>query len=206
MKIQSGEPFLFTHDDWLPVTLTVEFTVAGDGDIGSLDRFEVAARGCGIIPWSYDYDAMEEAWFARLVACNIDPVRSVKTLRGMAKKARDKAEQEYEPVRRMIVAASSKRYLDPQQLALMERCPLDLNAIHPIPANILALGAEHPDAATWLWQNWGTSEGLRHVTLKRPAPGRLVYQFFAANWTPWRAFRHSRTAFPDLTFSLSSKT
>ena len=37
-------------------------------------------------------------------------------------------------------------------------CPLDLHALVPVPGAILLLGLDHPDALTWLWQHWGTTQ------------------------------------------------
>ncbi|MDD2878614.1 MAG: hypothetical protein PHZ23_15460 [Acidiphilium sp.] len=201
---RSADSFQFDHDDWIAVGLTVESVCEGDDASVALDRFQASMRGPGIIPWSVDYDALEEAWFSRLLTSNIDPVRPVRTLRAMAKKARDVAEQEYEPLRSTVLGLSGTRFVDPNQLPLLERCPLDLNAAYPVPPDILALGREHPDAAAWLWSHWGTTDGLRQVTYSRPRPTRLHYAFFAANWTPWRAFARIAQSFPDLKLSLVS--
>ncbi len=92
-------------------------------------------------------------------------------------------------------------------------CPLDLDTLLPVPAAILLLGPDHPDALDWHWQHWGTTQALRHV-----APGtaptrgptselaagedRLQLCFWSADWTPWRASERIRTDWPALRFDL----
>ncbi len=92
-------------------------------------------------------------------------------------------------------------------------CPLDLHALVPVPAAILQLGPDHPDALAWLWQHWGTTQALRHVApdtapTRTPAPelaageDRLQLSFWSADWTPWRAFERIRADWPTLRFDL----
>jgi hypothetical protein len=201
----TDDVFLFAHDDWIGARLVVEGK-SGDANLAiELTRFQMAVRGPGTIPWAIDYDALEEEWLRRLLSANLDPVRSVRSLRGMAKKARDHVEHEYEPLRLALIDAARGRDLDDRQAALQARCALDLQSVIPIPPDILSLGEEHPAAARWLWENWGTTAALRRVVCHQPAPTRLLYTFFAANWTPWRAFARIASEFPTLDFRLSSK-
>jgi hypothetical protein len=66
------------------------------------------------------------------------------------------------------------------------RC-FDLHALVPVPADILRLGPDHPEARLWLWTQWGTTEALRHVTLRqgeaRAEYGALRVSFWAADCT-----------------------
>ena len=47
-----------------------------------------------------------------------------------------------------------------------QACPIDLHALLPVPAHILALGPDEPEALAWLWEHWGTTEALRHVAVE----------------------------------------
>ena len=92
-------------------------------------------------------------------------------------------------------------------------CPFDLHALAPVPATILVLGPDHPDALAWLCQHWGTTQPLRHVALdtaqtRAPEPelaageDRLKLSFWSADWTPWRAFERVRADWSALRFDL----
>ncbi len=83
----------------------------------------------------------------------------------------------------------------------------------PVPAAILRLGPDHPDALAWLWQHWGTTEAPRHVTplgsgkdsppvFLAAGEGALRFTFWAADWTPWRAFQRIRADWPVLRFDV----
>ncbi len=43
------------------------------------------------------------------------------------------------------------------------RCPFNLHRLVPVPARILALGADDPAALLWLREHWGTTRPLRLV-------------------------------------------
>ena len=80
-------------------------------------------------------------------------------------------------------------------------CPFDLHALVPVPAEVLLLGPDHPDATEWLWTHWGTTEALRHVVsreLPLASSQRFAISFCAADWTPWRALATVRAAWPAL--------
>ena len=71
------------------------------------------------------------------------------------------------------------------------------------------LGEDAPAARAWLWANWGTIQPLRHVRiveenadrrLRRSA--RVVYEFYAADWTPWQAILRLCRDWPQLIFSV----
>ena len=62
----------------------------------------------------------------------------------------------------------------------------------PVPEAILRLGPDDPQSQNGLWEDWGTTEALRHVTELTPdkdrrAGDRIVLSFWSADWTPWRA-------------------
>ena len=50
-------------------------------------------------------------------------------------------------------------------------CPFDLHALVPVPADVLRLGPDHPDALPWLWAHWGTTQALRHVVASSVGQG-----------------------------------
>jgi hypothetical protein len=87
-------------------------------------------------------------------------------------------------------------------------CPFDLHALLPVPETILALDHDDPVALRWLWENWGTTEALRHVREAAAAlpspPGEAVagFSFWSADWSPWRALRTLATQWPALRFDL----
>jgi hypothetical protein len=81
---------------------------------------------------------------------------------------------------------------------LRPACPFDLHALVAVPAVMLHRSADDPAALAWLWQHWGTTQALRHVSIdttaetaarRALAPGEeaLVITFWSADWTPWQA-------------------
>ena len=93
-------------------------------------------------------------------------------------------------------------------------CPFDLHALLPVPATILRLGPDHPQAVAWLWTNWGTTHALRHVTVEAdPARRRagladaavFTVGFWSADWTPWQAVARLRERWPALRFTVSPR-
>ena len=72
------------------------------------------------------------------------------------------------------------------------------------------MGPDHPKSLAWLWQHWGTTQALRHVTditagedeIRRPAPaqGAMGVKFWSADWTPWRALAQIAKYWPALRF------
>jgi hypothetical protein len=74
-------------------------------------------------------------------------------------------------------------------------CPFDLHALLPVPAAVLRLGPDDPRSDAWLWQHWGTTQALRHVTADAiqardthpahdaPAPGAMDIKFWALDWS-----------------------
>ena len=184
-------PLRLPHTDWLHHRLVVS------GPEPVLADFAAAARGAGIIPWHLDLVRMEEDLFHLLVAPP-PPQRCRLSLAGARVLARQLCEASVARHDAAVARVGSSR-----------ACALDLHALVPVPAAVLRLGPDHPDALAWLWAHWGTTAALRHVALepapawRRPPPaGRatLVFSFWSADWTPWRALAASAARWPALRF------
>lgn len=185
------------HTDWLYHHLTAA------GPSADVARFRAAAAGAGVIPWAVDWDHLEEDW-AHLLLAPPPPQRRTLSAAG----ARVLAGELREAAQRRHEAALAR-------VGRSKVCPFDLHALVPVPADVLVLGPDHPDALGWLWAHWGTTLPLRHVqervdeesgagkaTLRtrRPPPGRDVLHlaFWSADWTPWRAIARVRQDWPTL--------
>ena len=164
--------------------------------------FRAAASGAGAIPWRLDAESLGEDWFHLLV----NPTHRALSLAG----ARVLAGQLREAVEHRHAVAVA-------HVGHSRACPFDLHALVPVPADILHFGPDHPDALAWLWQNWGTTKALRHVapdaTLTRALAPKLaageersLLSFWAADWTPWRAFGRIRADWPALGSTCSRTT
>ena len=188
----NGAPLRLPHTDWLLHRLKVTGPAAG------VAAFRRTASGAGTIPWRLDLDSLEEDWFHRLM----DPEHRALSLAGarvLAGQLRDAVEHRHS----MAVA----------RVGHSRACPFDLHALVPVPAAILQLGPDHPDALRWLWQHWGTTQPLRHVAPETlaikgdglPPPAgedRLRLRFFSADWTPWRALQRIQADWPALRFDV----
>jgi hypothetical protein len=185
-------PLRLDHTDWLHHRLTIT------GPDAVLTAFRQAAAGAGIIPWQLDLDRIEEDMFNFLVA----PPRQPRTLSvagaGIV-------------AGRLREAVSRRHELAVARVGTSRACPFDLHALLPVPAAVLWLGPEHPDALGWLWEHWGTTQALRHVSEQAavgeppcspPAPGEAAWQltFWSADWTPWRALAALAERWPALRF------
>jgi hypothetical protein len=146
-----------------------------------------AAAGAGVIPWTLDLDRMEEDLFLMLAARSSGQARtlSLEGARLLAAELRD--------------AVARRHALAVARVGRSTAAPFDLHALVPVPADILRLGPDHPDAVVWLWAHWGTTEALRHVAL-RPGGDERAFpvSFWSADWTPWRALTTLRAAWPAL--------
>ena len=186
VEIAEPEEALCLPDtDWLQHRLTIS------GPVEELARFRTGAAGAGVIPWQIDFEQLQEDWFHRLMAA---PSRSLS-----ASGARILAQQ--------VREASERRHaLAVAQVGRSRACPFDLHALRPVPGSILALGPDHPRALAWLWQHWGTTQALRHVVvLGAPRAQEAVeatwrLDFWAADWTPWRALSAMAADWPQLRF------
>ena len=172
--------------DWLQQTLTVT------GPARDLATLRDAAIGSGRIPWHLDLRTSEEDWANRLMAVDITQGQlSPRELRILTRALRDAVE-----------TRASRQ----EGRARDRACPFDLHALVPIPVDLLARGPDHPDVSRWLWENWGTTWPLRSVEditeLMRlrglVGSEALVYRFWSADWTPWRAIKVLRAKWPSL--------
>ena len=175
-------PLALVHTDWLRNRLTVS------GPAGEVVRFRAAARGTNAAPWHLDLDHEENRLLAPMAMLGPEA-------RALARELGE------------VIAARHDRVL--ARWAEPGACPLDLHRLIPIPDDILRLGADAPVARQWLWGNWGTTEKLRRVRLCDDRPdrrlrraGRVVYEFFSADWTPWQTIRHLRQEWPKLIFDV----
>jgi hypothetical protein len=180
------------HTDWLYHRLTIT------GPEQDLAAFQDAAAGAGIIPWPFNLDRMEEDFFHRLVSPA--PLRrrslSLAGARILARQLRDAVDRRHDLALGIVGRSRA--------------CPLDLHALVPVPAAVLALGPDDPATLAWLWEHWGTTEPLRHVaevtrsSAARSEPPRgpesFVVSFWSADWTPWRALAAIRACWPALRF------
>jgi hypothetical protein len=172
-----------SHTDWLYHHLTVT------GPDEQVAAFRRQAAGAGVIPWTLDLDRMEEDFFQRLMAPGAGQVRtlSLDGARLLAAELRD--------------AVARRHALAVARVGRSSACPFDLHALVPVPADLLRLGPDHPDAMAWLWTHWGTTQALRHVVgaqgpVTRGQGWRV--RFWAADWTPWRAVATVRAGWPAL--------
>ena len=169
--------------DWLRHTLTLS------GPSAEVAAFQLKAPGPSTIPWHLDLDHEEMRLLALMAAAG-------PAARGLARELR------------VQLAAHQERVLAAAALP-GGGCPLDLHRLVPIPSRLLMLGADAPESRLWLWTHWGTLQPLRHVRvlehvadarLKRAA--RVAWEFWSADWTPWRAITRLRQDWPGLMFDV----
>ena len=168
------------NTDWLHHRLTVT------GPAAALAAFRTTAAGAGLIPWHYDLDRMETDFFHLLMGAP-DEQLSVAAARTFARQLRR--------------AVGQRHDLAVTQVGVSRACPLDLHALVPVPATILALGPDEPEALAWLWEHWGTTQPLRQVTVQADQVG-LRFGFWSADWTPWRALAAIGRCWPALRFDV----
>jgi hypothetical protein len=207
-------PLRLPHTDWLYHRLTV------GGPADHMERFHHAAAGTGIIPWHLDLDVLEEDWFLRLMSpprgpATEPPALSAVGARVLARQLRDAVDARHTAAIALVGHSRA--------------CPFDLHALVPVPDEILRRGPDDPASLAWLWEHWGTTESLRHVenaTAQRVSGGgdsdqgsadesrrhgrhqeaagggKIVFTFWSADWTPWRALSHIAAAWPALSFDV----
>jgi hypothetical protein len=178
------------HPDWLYHRLQII------GPATDLSAFRTSAAGAGTVPWQLDLDRVEEDLFHLLVA----PQARSLSLSG----ARVLASQ-------LCTAVAHRHALALAQVGQSRACPFDLHALVPVPDAILRHGPNDPEALSWLWAHWGTTQTLRHVTedaassaalARRATAGEAVWAvtFWSADWTPWRALAQIAAGWPTLRF------
>ena len=183
------------NTDWLHHRLTV---IGPEQQVG---EFRHAAAGAGTIPWVLDLDRMEEDWLHLLISPPAPQTRSLSVAgaRIMAGQLRD--------------AVARRHELAMARIGRSRACPLDLNALVPVPDDLLQRGPDDSISLTWLWRHWGTTQALRHVREDAVASraGRnastseavaFTATFWSADWTPWRALASCTARWPTLRFDV----
>jgi len=182
------------NPEWLAHTLTVI------GPTEDLAAFRTAAAGSGRVPWLFNYARLQEDWTNRMLAG--PPAERGISVQG----ARIVGEQ--------LRALIETQDLQAADHAHDDRSKLDLNALVPVPKQLLVLGPDDPAVLAWLWENWGTTWMLRGVEEVPVGAGLLIpqdhagvsYRFWSADWTPWRALSLVRTRWPALTLHITMRS
>jgi hypothetical protein len=187
-----GPPMRLPQPDWLNHRLTVS------GSAADLQAFRTAARGAGVIPWHLDLDGLAEDWFHRLLAPRGQQAGDQQPRSLSVAGARRLAEQ-------LRAAVSRRHEIAVSAVGVSQACPFDLHALVPVPPEILRRGPDDPTSLGWLWEHWGTTEALRQVADLTPeagaaSTGPLVFTFWSADWTPWRALAAMAGRWPTLGF------
>jgi len=179
-----------------PVWLYHHLTVSGPD--GNVKEFAAAARGTGEIPWRFDGARFEKDIFHR--AATVPAAQRGLSIAGCHILARQF---------RALVEAHQARAA--ARVGIGKACPFDLHALLPVPNEVLALGATHPDALAWLAAHWGVTDRLRQVVLRPGATANrrlprghavIGYGFFTAGDTPHQAITTLAAGFPVLRFVL----
>lgn len=195
-RTETGAPLCLPNTDWLYHRLTVT------GPAAAVGGFSDAAAGAGTVPWQLDVELLEEDVFHLLAA---PPPPHERTLSAMG--ARVLAGQLRKAVERRHALAVAR-------VGRNRACPFDLHALLPVPGDVLRFGPDDPAALAWLWENWGTTQALRHVATVAatggsderhpPARGETAVRvtFWSADWTPWRALARLAGRWPALRFDV----
>jgi hypothetical protein len=176
LPLPAAAPLALPQPDWLETTLTVT------GPDDHLAAFRAAAAGAGVVPWAMDYDRLEEDWFHLLMMT--PPHRRTISAHGariLARQLREAAWMHHEAA-----------------LSRAGACPFDLNALAPVPGEILRLGEDAPEALAWLWRHWGTTWPLRRVEALPAGEAAFRVRFWSADWSPWPALLRIRARWPAL--------
>lgn len=179
-----ASPLQPAHTDWLHHRLTIA------GPPRDIAAFRDRACGAGTIPWRLDLERLEEDWFHLLVS---PPAPQSRKLSFAA--ARIVAGQ-------LRAAVARRDALATARVGRSHACPFDLHALIPVPDDVLRLGPDDPDAHGWLWEHWGTTQALRHVTLDRGGEDGIHLSFWSGDWTPWRAMRRLASEWPTLRYDV----
>ena len=183
------DPMALPHTDWLRHDLIV----SGPGT--DVRAFRTAAIGAGAIPWHLpDLSLAEEDQIhALLTPPDGSPGLSLAAARILARQLRQAVEAHADRVAQAVGRSTA--------------CPLDLQALIPIPSAVLQRGPEDAASRAWLRRHWGVVHSLRQVRLvtdmddrRRKRTARMAYEFWSADWTPWPALATLRTAWSSLVF------
>ncbi len=170
------------------------------GPAAAVASFADAAHGPGFIPWRVDDSGFEDEVLAFAFGGPERPGLSVAECRILARQFRE-----------AIEARHARNGRDPHRNT---QCPLDLQALLPVPAALLRLGAAHPEAEAWLRRHWGVVDQPRHAELLegRTAGRRLprghvplVLGFFTEGPAPEAARLALQVLWPALVFRLDRR-
>ena len=172
------------HPDWLGQTVTFA------GPREAIAALKQKAAGSGVVPWVYDYDRREEAFFLWLAAPQ-DRRRglSIPAAHMLARQLREAEWQLHETAAARSGGAGGL-------------VPFDLHALRPVPGEVLRLGPDDPAALRWMWEHWGTTWTLRRVEQVHDEAERLAVRFFSADWTPWPVLAHVQKQWPQLSLTV----
>ena len=168
-------------------------TLEVKGPLEARADFLAAASGPGFIDWRPEwYSVYEQIYFGVMASGAPSKVAATR----VAGKLRDRFWRAHGAARR---AAE----VDPH------RIPLDLNALIPIPEEVLRRGFL-PAGQAWIQAHWGVAWPPRNVSFamehRRVGSGLepvAVFRFLTEDWSPWMAFAHMRARWPDLRFVLT---
>ncbi len=185
----AGTVMALPQPDWLYQHLRIT------GPAAELMALRIAARGPGIIPWLRDHATLEEDLFVLLMR---DQQRDGPSLG--AASAHTLAGRLRQLVQRQDAQAEA------YDVPLV---PFDLQAVLPVPPDLLMAGPDETGADSWLWRHWGTTQALRQVReadIVPPSDGQAEavwqLQFWSADWSPWPAMVALARRWPALRFQL----
>lgn len=190
-EASAGTVMALPQPDWLYHHLSIS------GPAAELMALRIAARGPGILPWPCDHAALEEDLFVLLMR---DRQRGGPSL-GTAS-AHTLAGRLRQLVQRRDAQAQAHD---------VPPVPFDLQAVLPVPPDLLLAGPNETGVRSWLWRYWGTTRPLRQVREADVVPpsganaeAEPVWQlrFWSADWSPWPAMVALARRWPALRFQL----
>lgn len=180
MSRRAVETLLQPHPDLVRCRLVVEADTSAQ-----IDGFSAAVSGQAGIPWRLDFDHLEDEWFARIVMTN-RPERarlSAEAARSLARSLRTAAERRNDA---FLGGRAAPAPFDPMRVV-------------PLPARVLSLGPDDPEAQSVMFDLWGIGREIRRVSLlngRSVALRRLfgepqrrfrwAVEFWSPGWAPWR--------------------
>jgi hypothetical protein len=208
-----GVALCLPSPDWLANRLTVS------GPEAELADFLAAAAGPGVVPWRVDPACLAEAWFNCMIA--VPPQGrgiSVAGARSLAERLGDAAaawDAMMRSERRARACPLDLHALIPLPGDLLARGPDDPAAIvwmwaHWGTTFPLRHVAMVPAPARGVPQKSGGPRigsgasilGVPPRPSLREGEGRVRFDFYSADWSPWPALAHMRAHWPGLAFTL----